>query len=387
MVRKQHLLSSELNRDVLRVDKMLYDLTKRFEILNYVNPVNLEREKRRFFKHNGSINPDFRYRQLNINPFEFKRKLYAIPVENIRDIGLQALYKDVINTYADKVDMLASIGTDRFVLNSVRYFGRPSDLDLRNAEFLLSCPDDAVEHPKNLTAEEAKVVFEEAVREYGFKCKIEISTKTTAEAMVLNYQRTLRLKKGAMFSEFFINALVNHEIGVHMVTTINATLQPLQVFKLGLPVNTKTQEGLAVLAEYLCGSITIRRLKELGLRVVAIDRMLEGHDFKSVYQHLVAELNIDSDRAFQLCTRVFCGGGFTKDYLYLNGLREVLEYYRSGNPLDNLLIGKTSMSHLPTLNELVERKMLLPPKYMPSVYENPVEPDPILKFVVDGIEG
>ena len=51
--------------------------------------------------------------------------------------------------------------------------------------------------------------------------------------MVLNYDRKVLLKKGTHLSVDSVKSLVHHEIGVHMVTTINAVNQPLNIFKLG----------------------------------------------------------------------------------------------------------------------------------------------------------
>jgi hypothetical protein len=37
-----------------------------------------------------------------------------------------------INAYFDKVDLLANLGTDKFLYNSLRYFGEPSKKDIEN---------------------------------------------------------------------------------------------------------------------------------------------------------------------------------------------------------------------------------------------------------------
>ena len=39
---------------------------------------------------------------------------------------------------------------------------------------------------------------------------------------------------------------LEHEIGVHMLTTMNAANNKLKIFSVGLPVNTRTGEGMAV---------------------------------------------------------------------------------------------------------------------------------------------
>ena len=74
-----------------------------------------------------------------------------------------------------------------------------------------------------------------------------------------------------------------------MVTTINATLQPLK-FGLGMPANTKTQEGLAVYSEFLSATMDSWRTKELGLRVICIDKMVMGMDFRGVFEYITDHL-------------------------------------------------------------------------------------------------
>ena len=49
IVKKTKLLSRDLDPVILKIDRQLYDLVKSFEILNYVNPVNLEQEKKKFY--------------------------------------------------------------------------------------------------------------------------------------------------------------------------------------------------------------------------------------------------------------------------------------------------------------------------------------------------
>lgn len=383
--RKERLLSSELDKSIEVLDKQLFNLVKNFEILNYINPINLEVEKRRFFKSKFTANPKFRYRQLVIDPFDFKRKLYQVSVEKIKDINLQVLYKDVINAYADKADLLTTIGKSKFVYNSLRYFGEPSERDLGNANFLLHCPDVENDNDNSFNVTDAKDLFEKTIAEYGFEAKVDVAKNIVSKVLVLNSKKIIRLRADATFTKKSLYALANHEIGVHMVTTINSRHQPLNVLRIGLPVNTLTQEGLAILSEYLSDNITVFRLKELALRVITVKNMLNGMEFKQAFEYLMDTKLLPEDAAFYMTTRVFRGGGFTKDYLYLKGFRYILNHYMEGNPLDNLLIGKTSLGYIATLNELVERRLLLPPKFKTQAFVSPGNINPIMKYLITSI--
>jgi len=386
--KKNHLLANKIEDVVLEIDKKLFHLVKDFELLKYVNPTNIQKEKKKFFSSKGTENPEFTYKPIGFDAFELKRKLYDLEVERISDIHIQNLYRETILAYVDKIDMLDSLNTDAFLINSLKYYGKPDQHDIDNAHFLLnlSNPDPIAE--KSLTTDDAVQMFRESFDEYGFKGKIEVSAGLTADAMVLNQQKKVLVKKGARFSPKGLEYLVHHEIGVHMVTTMNSNLQPLKLFNIGLPVNTRTQEGLAVLAEFLSGNIMMERLRELGLRVLAADMMIDGADFKKVFRFLVNEHKLDVDHAFYMTTRVFRGGGFTKDYLYLRGLKEMYKFWKTGKDLGPLLIGKTSLEFYGTINELLERGILKKPEHITSVFAKPKHDlnNPIYDFVLDSIK-
>ena len=383
-MKKGALLSPGIDAQLLDVDKKLYKLTKTLEVLSYVTPQNLESEKRKFLKNKGRTNPKFKYKQIVQHPFEFKRKLYALPLEHVKDVTIAKLYRDVIKSYSDKIDMLSSIGTSRFFYNSLRYFGQPNETDLKHANFILNCPDDKIESTK-LPIAQVKTIFEDEIKKYGFSADVEITNHLTAEIMVLNYKRKVLLKKDTFLSEDSVKALVHHEIGVHMVTTMNAIDQPLNIFKLGFPTNTYTQEGIAVLTEYLSGHLTIRRLKELALRVVAVDMMINGLDFKQVFHELVGSYYLDPQDAFILCTRIFRGGGFTKDHLYLKGFIHILKYYKDGNSIDYLLTGKNSIEYLEVYKEMTSRKLAKKPTFITSILSNPVKSKPEVEYIISGL--
>ncbi|MEH0154186.1 flavohemoglobin expression-modulating QEGLA motif protein [Limibacter armeniacum] len=387
VVKKNHLLSFEVDDNLLKVDKMLMEIAKGFEILSMVNPINIEQAKKEFFKSRFQVNPTFKYRQLTLNPFEVKRQLYAIPVEDISDISLKLLYQDIIDSYADKIDMIASIGTDKFLYNSLRYFGEPDYKDVRNADYLLHCsPSIDGDEEENLSPVEVKEFFKEVMDAYGFKAKVEISKQIVSKVLIINKQKSVKIRKDAMFSEKSLYALAEHEIGVHMVTTVNARLQPLSIFRLGMPHNTHTQEGLAILSELLSNNITVSRLKMLALRVKAIDLFLKGNDFKAVFHYLADSKHLDQQQAFYLAARIFRGGGFTKDYLYLRGFRDILKHYKEGNDLSPLLIGKTTLRYQNIINEMIERKICVPPKYITRSFESPIDSNPVINYVMEGLQ-
>ncbi len=385
-----NLLDKKQDPAIYSVDKNMYRILKNFELLVYVNPINTASEHRRFVKNKFTELPRFKYSPIRINPFELKQQLSSLQTKDISDVSIRHLYESVINSYFDKTDLLASLNTRKFLYNSLRYFGRPSKKDLLNAEYLLHLPVIPSEPKKVpfIPVEEGVSIFKNALDAYGMECKIDMSTKVISKVMVLNSKRTILFRPDAKFTLKEVHALVEHEIGVHMVTTQNSSDHDLKIFNLGLPVNTKTQEGLAILAEYLSGNITLKRLKKLAMRVVVTDMMCSGADFIECFNYLHGKQQVPSDEAYTIVTRIFRGGGFTKDYLYLNGFVQILRMWNSDQSLLPLLVGKTSHEFYGTISEMIDREMIKSPKYVTRSFRDPIDTteNPIYDYIISGLK-
>jgi uncharacterized protein (TIGR02421 family) len=383
------LLDQQLNDDLLKVDQSLFSLLRNFELLAVVNPVNSNSERKKFFKNNFNRLPTFKYSPIKINPFDLKQRIFSIPIKNIQDIGVRSLYESTISAYSDKIDMIAALNTEKFLYTSLRYFGRPTKTDLFNANYILMLPGIPNE-PKNvptITAKKAMEFFKLALEGYKINAKVEFSNKVISQVMVLNSKKTVLIQPEAKFTMKAMQALMEHEIGVHMLTTINSNHQPLKLFNLGLPKNTLTQEGLAILSEYLSGNISLQRLKKIALRVVAVDMMCNGADFIEVFSFLVNEFNVEENDAFSITTRIFRGGGFTKDYLYLNGFVQIYRLWEDNYDISPLLIGKTSLPFLSTIEEMAEREMVKKPQLITQSFINPQihKNNPIFEYIFSGL--
>lgn len=387
--KSSHLLTQSLDKTILKVDKKLYEYVRGFELLNFVNPNNVKKEKNRFLKSGGTINPSFEYRPVKIDPFNLKRKLIDLPVDEIKDVSIQNMYEDTIYGYIDKIDMLDTLGTEKFLINSLRYFGKPSKNDLRNAQYLLLLPPIKSETlvSKSFGTQDAIEAFKDGLKEYGFKASVVKNSKMVADVMVMNREKKIAVRDGIKIKPKHLRHLVHHEIGVHMVTTFNSNQQPLRIFNVGHPKNTYTQEGLAVLSEYLSGNMTLDRLKTLAIRVVAVDMLCNGADFKSTFWHLVNEYKLSKDDAFTITTRAYRGGGFTKDHLYLKGFIRLYDFWKKGNDLTPLLIGKTSIMYYRTIEEMINRGLLSSPHHITKAFENNMNENDnsILEFIISGL--
>lgn len=377
--------SAELITESLRkLDNELYELVKGINILDSVSPVNYRLEKTAFFESNFSRSPEFAYSTEKVDSFCLKRSLFNLPVDTLAEAELSQLYSDVIESYVDKIDQYKSIGTPDFLYESFRYYGEPSEKDIRNANFILHLPDSEPNSDAILCADEIVARLEKFARAEGYQYQIKLDDSMIANALVSG--TTVKVNSTAQASETEVDALAHHELGVHLVTTLNARNQPLKILSMGCPVNTMTQEGLAILSEYLAGCMTLPRLKVLALRVLAVDSMVEENDFKKTFLFLKEQHNVADDQAFTITARVYRGGGFTKDYLYLQGLHQMLNAYENRPDFNNLLSGKVSIEHLSVITRLIDKGYLLKPELISPAIAHPQDNDAIQKFITHAIK-
>src|SRR5690606_4811235 len=99
----------------------------------------------------------------------------------------------------------------------------------------------------------------------------------------------LNISKQYKISKRRAQALIQHEVGTHIITYFNGKEQPFSFFRLGVPGYEQLQEGLAVLAEYLVDGLTNERLRILAGRVIAVRHMLFGYSFVETFDMLHEE--------------------------------------------------------------------------------------------------
>ena len=187
----------------------------------------------------------------------------------------------------------------------------------------------------------------------------------------------IRLRSATCFSEYDKHQLLEHEAFVHSLTALNGRAQPqLGSLATNSPRITATQEGLAVYAELISGSMDIGRMKRISLRILAIDMALGGADFIEVFKFFLESGQTESE-SFSSTARVFRGvppsggGAFTKDAVYLHGLLSVHTFFRwalKNHKLQwcrNLFAGKMALHDVIALAPWFESGYIAAPRYLP----------------------
>ncbi len=374
---------------LFEIDTYLDELVQKIELLSYINPTNIEEEKKRFFASKCKIDPVFTYPKMDFDKFKLHREMFILPIEHINDEVLKKLYEDIIYFYSGLIQCIETVNEGKkFYYNSLRSFGTPTELDVENAKLILSYDDEdssEIDIPKH-SPKETEQLFRLYSKRYDFTYNIKYSDKMSAIAMVLNNIQTLVLNSDHTYTDSEIAILTNHEIGVHMVTTMNGLLHPLKIFSHGLPNNVETQEGLAVFAEYMSGSLTVKRLKKLAYRVIAVDSLAKGYSFSKTFSLLYDTYNVDKEIVFYITLRVHRGGGFTKDYLYLTGLKKVLDYFNTGKDMSILLTGKASLEYVDQIKYLIENKYAITPKHLTDSFSENNNTNKTIDTILNGLK-
>ncbi len=385
------MIDTTVNTEKLfEIDQRIDKLVKKIELLRYVNPVNIEEEKTKFFASKYLTDPNFVYPERDFDKFKLHSEFFALPLEDIEDQKIRDLYEDIIYFYSGLIQCIETIGEGkRFYYNSLRSFGSPTEDDVENAKFILHFEDEDTSSesfkPK-YTSKESEQFFIDYGKNYDFDFNITHSRKMSAIAMVLNSTRSLVLNENYKYSDNELAILTNHEIGVHMVTTMNALEHPLKIFSHGFPGNEETQEGLAVFSEYMSGNLTLKRLKELAYRVMAVNGLAKGYSFSKTFRSLHNTFDLNREDAFYITARAYRGGGFTKDYLYLTGLKKIYNHYRQGKDLGNLLTGKVTLEYAHQIEYLIQQGYAVPSKYLTDSYNKNNNTNETINFILDNLK-
>ncbi|MGF6693430.1 uncharacterized protein (TIGR02421 family) [Metapseudomonas resinovorans] len=293
-------------------------------------------------------------------------------------------------SYACAGRMLGAIGTSDFTHYSARLYQRPDHYYERQkmtpldaARFFLETTDALLDSRRipatdaNIPAEDFATWMRAEVDAFFGPGEVRVVLDPDLASKAIAGATRIRLRASARFSELDKAQLLQHEAFVHVGTALNGRAQKhLTSLALGAPRTTLTQEGIAMLAELLTGSIDIQRLRRVALRVVAVQQALDGADFIDVFKGFL-EAGQSEEESFRSTQRVFRGadvrggGAFTKDACYVIGMLGVHTLLRvavrDNRPelLRQLFAGRMTTGDVVTLAPLFESGWLQQPRFVP----------------------
>ncbi|MFD2513972.1 flavohemoglobin expression-modulating QEGLA motif protein [Pontibacter locisalis] len=368
----QALGRQAVNRVVWRIDKQLTNISDQFRFLLLVTPVNNNEAWEEFRRNKYNKTPTFHYRLMPIDADQLKRKLYNISIEKVDDPTLAYLFRDKRHELDKMLTMLADRNTPAFLYSSMQLYGGVDDHLLKVAEGILA----AIPEPTRakdidiIPVEEFAAMAEQEInflKEQYSGVDSGVDVRDDIVGLIVSKGR-LNVGTDAKIPRHRAEALIQHEVGTHILTYFNGKAQPLQQLYVGSPGYEELQEGLAVLSEWLVGGLDQDRMRILAARVVSVYHLTKGCNFTDNFWRLKDEYHFEDEVAWDITMRVHRGGGLTKDAVYLRGLVHLLDYLKQGHELEPLLIGKIRQDYIPIVQELIFRNVLRPvpikPRYL-----------------------
>ncbi len=361
--------------NVAGIDKILEKCS--ISPTTYLGIVNFREEEERFFREKTHYRPRFKYPPIDFSPRSAIEELEKTLKyhENKFSGNIERLYENKLRELILIHHMLLSRGTPQFLEYSIEVYGKPSRACVKRAIKTVEENLFPAKEEKSLSPQEVVKMMEDELKRYELHkkgWKIQLDERDTVN--VDSNKKVIQIPKNRKFSEREVKKLVVHEICCHVFRRCNGELQPFGIFKVGFPRYLKTEEGLAF---YLESVYNVSFPRDICLRaayVVAIDKMLNGHDFYTVWKELV-ELGINEHKAFLCTARVFRGGnengGFTKDYVYFAGREEIKKLLRKGKREEKvklLYVGKVNTENLKLCKKLMKEGVLIKPRYLPEVF-------------------
>lgn len=230
---------------------------------------------------------------------------------------------------------------------------------------------------KTYTGDEGIKYLEENLAKTYPRDRFEVRASTSLLSDSSAGRRVLKLNTSKSFTENHLRIFLVHEGWAHLGTSLNGQEQPLHHWLASwAPRTTLLQEGLAVLVELVTGSMTLERWQRIKLRHLACLMAEKGSNLTEVY-HFLCHQEMEELDAFKLALRVFRGvdprGGqaFTKEFLYLHGLVQLLYHLNFFNlPLSSVFAGKISFDeHVAILAHQEESKIVSP--FFPEELNSP----------------
>ncbi len=375
---------------IAMLDKALVEAAKSVRVLNALAwPADSEAQFLRDWRAGKPRLP-----RVDLQPCDLGGNITALDTIAAQCDGNDPIEKFLLETaqsYANAARMLGAIGTPDFTRYSVRLYGRPDHVyklqgltPVDAAKYFLQVTDDLLgtEHIPvtdfDINAGDFAQWMQDEVDDFFEPGTVAIKLDAELSAKAIAGSKRIRVRASAEFSTLDKAQLLQHEAFVHAATMLNGKQQPnLRSLALGAPRTTRTQEGIAVLAELITNAIDISRLRRVALRVLAVQQALDGADFIDVFKFFL-QAGQSEEESVRSAQRIFRGGAveggvvFTKDAVYLSGLIEVHTFMRmairDNRPelIRYMFAGRLTLADTLRLAPLFANGWLQAPRYVPD---------------------
>lgn len=364
-------------------ERELFELADQLSlpIIYVFTPINLEKEKKKFF-NSDTYNPQFVYKQVKNDNDKILDELARVTEVNDVDPKVSKFYLKYIQSKIEVNNLIKSVGNNEKVTGiSIHRFGLPSAALYNNSAIEVRHLLRNKKLPYKLVSTEVKSkvvtsdviikVINDVFKELGLDdWQVFVSKRAS------NQSAKIALKKKAIYiaptfsrTPLMLKKLIVHEIFTHVFRHINGLESGvLALSKANLPKYQDVEEGLATFNEEKYGVLQLNHLLKKMVGVLALYNGV-NMSFREVYNfmHLFFAKNV----AFNLTYRVKRGladtakpGIFAKDVIYWRGFRMVRrKIFEEPNVYNMLYAGKISFAQL----KWVEEGIIKSPRLIPDI--------------------
>ena len=353
----------------LALDRRLTEICGLLPMLQLLTPTNVP-EMARAYLGGETGDPEFAYADLP-DLDGLGEDLAAVNPEEATDPVLIHMIRGMHRELERRLELLQNRNTEHFLLAAVEKYGHVEKTLLDLAHQILEETPPGRRSTEFVSSEQLATLANRELDHYRalfpeLSSLVHVSD-TTAGVMVENGD--LFIGADTTIAVARVEQLLQHEIGIHVLTHVNGSAQPIRMLSLGLAGYEETQEALGVLAEHLSGGLRPQRLRVLALRVVAAQSVSDRAGFGDTYD-VMRKHGAGRHLAFMTTMRAHRSGGMTKDALYLGGLIRLFAYLHEGGRFDSLLVGKISLEDEPLVVDLLDRGVLVEPPLRPRFMES-----------------
>ena len=325
-----------INTKFSETDKLIFDIRNELDYQRFLTPLNFAQENNKFiecYKSHKIYNPQYEYNRFNpevaLRKYELLKNVFSPD-----GTELSKLYSRVIEKLLVEIKMYQSVGTEEFTAYSNKINGIPNSIYERKAIDILNNKCESAEETF-YGADELAEILKMRIRQYGFIWNVSVTDRMAARVSVEPEKKTVYINKNKRFTKNDAIRLQVHEIDTHLLRTENGLLRNSMILSYGTAGSLIHEEGLAIYNEYKNGvsdSFSDKLYAARFLTSLNIDKSFYEL-FDTLMQYGCSEfLSMYVVSRFKRGIRdSSSAGGFIKDYVYFQGLQEIIEAVECDN--------------------------------------------------------
>lgn len=347
--------------DCHKVDELIFQTMRELDYQKFLTPINFTEENSRFLEQYNSgfcYNPKYKYNCFNPDTTCFAHEVLNVKIDQpeLLNVSETILHKRLIEAQ-NEILMYSSIGQHDFSKYAVAVNGKPN---LKYYDYALDVlrMDDDYHNPTQdcYTPQDMKQVLENRINEYGFLWDVIISESMAAKVSVEPDAKTIFINSKKTFNSRDVIRLIVHEIDTHVLRAENGLRRDYKVYTIGTSRSLLCEEGLAIYNELSNDVLDLKTLKIYAARFLCCIHI--DKSFFELFDMLI-KLGCSYEMALYVVSRIKRGlsdtalsGGYIKDYVYLQGFKEIEDVLTQDFSIkEKLYYGAIALDDLPLLND------------------------------------